>query len=243
MKSQTKNCQNCKKDFIIEPDDFLFYEKMKVPVPDICPDCRFKMRALWRNEMSLYNNKCSKTGESIITMHNPKNDYNIVSHDYYSSDKWGGFEYGLNYQQDKSFFEQFQYLFKLVPKPPTYLSKGDGPNINSNYSNYAGGLKNCYFVFNSGPLEESMYTRGVRDSREVLDSYFGIQMELCYENVNCPKSSMISYGKDSNNCVDCIFIKNCSGLTNCLGCMNLRNKSYCYFNEQLTKEDYFPVKT
>ena len=28
-KTQIKKCQNCKKDFIIEPDDFSFYEKMK----------------------------------------------------------------------------------------------------------------------------------------------------------------------------------------------------------------------
>ena len=31
MKSETRNCQNCKKDFVIEPDDFSFYEKIKVP--------------------------------------------------------------------------------------------------------------------------------------------------------------------------------------------------------------------
>jgi RNA polymerase subunit RPABC4/transcription elongation factor Spt4 len=37
---ETKNCQNCKKDFNIEPDDFSFYEKMKVPVPTWCPECR-----------------------------------------------------------------------------------------------------------------------------------------------------------------------------------------------------------
>lgn len=29
MNSETKNCQNCKSDFIIEPDDFSFYEKIK----------------------------------------------------------------------------------------------------------------------------------------------------------------------------------------------------------------------
>jgi len=29
--NETKNCQNCKNDFTIEPDDFSFYEKIKVP--------------------------------------------------------------------------------------------------------------------------------------------------------------------------------------------------------------------
>ena len=31
--SETKVCQNCHNEFTIEPDDFTFYEKMKVPAP------------------------------------------------------------------------------------------------------------------------------------------------------------------------------------------------------------------
>lgn len=42
--SENKICQNCKNDFVIEPDDFSFYEKIKVPPPTFCPDCRFKNR-------------------------------------------------------------------------------------------------------------------------------------------------------------------------------------------------------
>ncbi|KKT07962.1 MAG: hypothetical protein UV85_C0003G0087 [Candidatus Nomurabacteria bacterium GW2011_GWB1_43_19] len=33
MKQEIKTCQNCKKDFMIEPEDFNFYEKIKVPPP------------------------------------------------------------------------------------------------------------------------------------------------------------------------------------------------------------------
>ncbi|MCX6721782.1 MAG: zinc-ribbon domain containing protein [Candidatus Staskawiczbacteria bacterium] len=45
MNQETKKCQNCKKDFVIETDDFTFYEKMGVQPPVSCPDCRFKIRA------------------------------------------------------------------------------------------------------------------------------------------------------------------------------------------------------
>ena len=31
--SSVQACQNCKKDFLIEPNDFGFYEKIKVPLP------------------------------------------------------------------------------------------------------------------------------------------------------------------------------------------------------------------
>lgn len=32
-KSENKICQNCKTQFTIEPEDFKFYEKIKVPPP------------------------------------------------------------------------------------------------------------------------------------------------------------------------------------------------------------------
>ena len=73
MQTESRQCQNCKNSFSIEPDDFSFYEKMKVPAPNICPDCRFKMRAMFRNETTLYSGrKCGLCEKNIITMYNPK---------------------------------------------------------------------------------------------------------------------------------------------------------------------------
>lgn len=68
MQAQIKTCQNCKKDFTIEPDDFSFYEKIKVPLPTFCQECRMIRRMNWRNERSLFKRKCDKTGKDIITM-------------------------------------------------------------------------------------------------------------------------------------------------------------------------------
>src|SRR3989344_340583 len=46
MKNQSEKriCQNCKKDFTIEPDDFNFYEKIKVSAPTWCWSCRMARR-------------------------------------------------------------------------------------------------------------------------------------------------------------------------------------------------------
>ena len=59
MESENRVCQNCKNDFVIELDDFGFYEKMKVPPPTFCPNCRAQRRFMWRNERSLYKRPCS----------------------------------------------------------------------------------------------------------------------------------------------------------------------------------------
>ena len=87
MNSETKNCQNCKNDFTIESDDFLFYEKMKVPAPKVCPDCRFKMRAMWRNETTLYSGrKCGLCDKSVVSIYNPKSPYTVYCYDCFCSD-------------------------------------------------------------------------------------------------------------------------------------------------------------
>ncbi len=239
MNRDTRKCNRCKENFVLEEDDFSFYEKMKVPAPNVCPDCRFKMRALWRNETSLYNRKCAKTGESIISNYSPKSLYIVVSQKYYNSDEWDARDFAKEYNFEQSFFEQLKELFLTVIKPATFIPLIDGQNINSEYSNYASGLKNCYMVFNTGPAEEILYSRGVRDCREAVDCYYiNLSSELMYECVNCSKSSKIIYGKNINSCVDCCFITNASGCTNCFGCVNLRNASHQILNKQYSKEEY-----
>ena len=57
MQNETRQCQNCKSNFTIEPDDFGFYEKIKVPPPTFCPDCRFQRRMAWRNDWHLFKKK------------------------------------------------------------------------------------------------------------------------------------------------------------------------------------------
>jgi len=239
MESETRQCNKCKQDFTLDQDDFSFYEKMKVPVPNVCPDCRFKMRMLWRNEVSLYSCICAKTGESIISNYNPKSLYTVVSKKYYFSDNWDAKDFAMKYNFKKSFFEQLRELFFNVLKPATFSPLIDGENVNSEYSNYASGLKNCYMVFNTGPAEEIMYSRGVRDCREVVDCYYiNKSSELMYECVNCSTSSKITYGENCNNCIDCTFVLNCSNCINCFGCVNLRNVSNQIFNKQYSKEEY-----
>ena len=83
-----------------------------------------------------------------------------------------------------------------------------------------------------------MYSRGITYSNEVFDGYFGIKLDRCYEVVNVQQSSTTTHAKNSIGCVDSHYLLNCSGLTDCFGCVNVRNKSNCWLNEQLTKEEY-----
>ena len=68
MESETKQCQNCKQDFVIEPDDFAFYEKVKVPPPTFCPECRFQRRMAWRNFWQIFKKTENRTNEKIFSV-------------------------------------------------------------------------------------------------------------------------------------------------------------------------------
>ena len=234
-----QECKKCKQKFILDKDDLGFYEKMKVPSPKVCPDCRFKMRAMFRNERTLYNQTCKLCGRSIITMYNPNSPHVVYCNDCWVSDKWDPYSYGMNYDSSRPFFEQLKELAIKVPKSATYSSIYTGVNINSEYANFAGGNKDGYLIFNSGPNNENCaYSRGIINSRDTFDVYYGDYLENSYECVNVHKSAGIVYGQNISDCIDSRFVLNCSGCQNCFGCVNLRHKSYYFFNEPLKRDEW-----
>lgn len=229
-------CRKCQEKFVIGPDDVGFYAKMGVPSPMLCPDCRMKRKLVWRNERALYNRSCDLCKEPMISMYTPKSPYVVYCLDCYVSDKWDPLEYGMEYNTSRSFFDQVKELFEKVPKQALYTTVGT--SVNSPYQNFAGYNKNCYLVFNSGNSEDCMYSRGARFCRGSVDCYYVNQLEEGYECVNVQESYRVRYGQNAISCLDSWFLLNCSNCQSCFGGVNLRNKRYHFFGEQLSKEEY-----
>jgi hypothetical protein len=244
-KSQNVVCQNCKGNFTIEPEDFNFYEKIsaqggsasggKVPTPTWCPECRGMRRLIWRNERSLYHNKCAFSGKDIISMFSPETKLTVYDRDIWWSDKWDPMSYGQEYDFSKSFFEQFSELLSKVP----LASLGNSNIVNSKYVNHTRDLKNCYLVYGSMESENVSYTQGAFEVKDSFDLYKAMKSEKCYENVLCGSLYNTFFSHDSDECLDSMFLTSCLNLQHCLGCVNLRHKSYCIFNQQYSKEEYF----
>ena len=236
MNSETKTCQNCKQGFVIEPEDFEFYEKMKVPAPTFCPECRFQRRIVFRNERKLFRNVNARTGEKILTIYPPESGIVVYTDEDFRSDVWDPLDYGVEYNFSKTFFEQFLELMKRVPRPARnyYVDT----MVNSDYSANCGWLKNCYLLFNSNNNEDCTYGNGLGYSRNCHD------VSHCHECEHCYQSFWIANCHRAHFCSQCVqsfeiwFCKDCLGCSNCFGCMNLRNKKYCIFNVQYTKEEY-----
>jgi hypothetical protein len=233
--SEKRNCQNCKSDFVIEPDDFSFYEKIKVPAPTFCPYCRFTRRMLWRNERSLYKRKCDICEKYIIAIHSSEVTFPVYCPECYKSDNWGAENYAKDYDFNKPFFEQWKELFYSVPRQSLWQES----SFNSEYANYVYQAKNVYLGFSVlNNSEDVSYSSNLNTSKQIIDSYNLNNSELIYEGMGLVKNYNTQYSYWSSSCINCNFIYNCNNCQDCFSCVNLQNKRYCILNEQYTKDVY-----
>ena len=234
MEQQTKNCQNCKKDFIIEPDDFTFYEKMKVPAPTWCPECRLIRKLTWRNDRTLYKRRCDMCDKSIISIYQDSSPLKVYCQECWWSDKWDSSAFALKFNSGKPFLSQFQQLSEQVPVMSLFNTNA----VNSEYCNYAGNSKDCYLFFGGRESENVSYVNRVFSSKDSLDLYDGNKLELCYECVQCKNSNHLLFSQLCSDCNDSWFLYDCKGCQNCFGCTNLRGQKYQIFNKPYSKEEY-----
>lgn len=66
----------CTKGFRIIPQELQFYKKTNLPLPNLCPNCRYYERRKWQTPITLHHRKCECAGTS-----DNKNIYqNAVTH-------------------------------------------------------------------------------------------------------------------------------------------------------------------
>ncbi len=236
MESQNKICQNCKKDFVIESEDFNFYEKIKVPAPTFCPECRFLRRITFGNYYNFYKRDCDSCGNNVICIYSKEGGAKMYCNNCWWADNWDGTEYGVDYDNNKYFFDQ---LISLRKKTPFMAFEALYPSlVDTLYTNHASYQKNCFLTIMADYNENCAYSTLITHTKDSMDCYRINESELCYECIGTSKSYNCSWSEELDNCVDCRFCQSCNGCSNCLGCVNLKNKNYCIFNEQYSKEEY-----
>ena len=102
--SENRICQNCKQDFVVEVEDFNFYEKIKVPPPTFCPECRKQRRLAWRSERTLYKRKCDLCNKNIIAMYHESVPFSVYCRECWDGDGWDASSFARDYDFSKTFF-------------------------------------------------------------------------------------------------------------------------------------------
>lgn len=227
-------CKQCTVSFEINSEDVVFYKRFGVVHPKLCPSCRAQLRLSFRNERAFYHRPCDKCQKPTISMYSQNKPYVVWCYDCWFADDWGGEDYALSYDPARSFFDQLYDLFLRVPKLGLIYTRSPG----SSYTNISADNKNCYFIIESSNNEDSIHSYWIQECREVLDTSFASKCELCYECDDCYSCYRVCYSKGAHDCRNSSFLFDCRGCSDCLGCVNLRQKQYCIFNEQYSKTEY-----
>src|SRR5258708_2779981 len=234
MTSETRQCQNCKIDFVIEPEDFNFYQKIKVPLPTFCPMCRTQRRFAYRNERKLFKVKDAFTGKDLFSTYPAESQRKIIARETWLGDSWDAMDYGREYDFSKPFLNQLQELEHSVPMYNFNVIR----MVNSPYAFNATALKNSYLIVNSSYSEDCMYGNAVDYCKDCVDNSHIQESERCYNCFwlrKCYQCYFTVMSADSRNLW---FCRDCLGCSDCFGCVNLRKSSYCIFNKQYTIEEY-----
>jgi hypothetical protein len=234
MNQETRQCQNCKTSFIIEPDDFAFYEKIDVPPPTFCPECREIRRIAFRNERSLYRRACDLCKKTVVSRVSPDKPYPMYCKECWWGDGWDPLSFGRDYDFSKPFFEQFKELLFSVP----HLSLYNGNMVNSDWVNQETDDKNCYLNVGGHYNENSAYNTYEIYGKDSFDCQWLPNSEFCYEDINCYRCYKTFYSRDCFDCRDIFFSSDCRNCSNCIGCAGLRNKQNYIFNKPVSKEEF-----
>jgi hypothetical protein len=133
--------------------------------------------------------------------------------------------------------KEFEALKMETPRKFAVFTKADNC-VGDDMLNARG----IYFSFYARDVENVRYSfRAWANSKDVWDTVIAWdRTELCYDSVsvNAQKvlnSSLIWGG------FDVLYSYNCFSCNNIFGCIGLRNKSYCIFNKQYSKEEYHEI--
>lgn len=232
---QTRQCQTCKKEFRISPDDFAFYERFESFSPKKCVVCIWKhLLAFW--VFGRFRKTASAlSGKSIITTFPETVKFPIYAHEEWASDSWDPLDFGQEYDFSKSFFEQFAELQARVPHPHQSGIK----NVDCQWSDDVWSSKNCYLCRSLLDCENVSYGYRIFFCKDSFDLAYCFNMELSYDCLYCFKSYRVRHSFDARECIDSAFLHDCRNCQNCFMCWNLRNKEYHILNKPYSKEAYF----
>jgi len=227
-------CRAAGVPFDIGTEDLAFYQQLEVPPPTLCPAERQRRRLAWRNERSLYRRTCSGSGRGIVATYPSDAPFPVFDHPFFFSDNWNPLAFGVEFDFNRPFFEQYGDLRQHVPRLLNYSLA----NENAEYGNLSSWNKDCYMCFEADNNRDCYYIEYSFRCRDVVDCSFATECELCYECVDIRNCYHLRHSLNCDNCSESCFLKNCIGCKNCFGCVNLRNCEYCFFNEKLSPGEY-----
>lgn len=230
-------------NFEITEDDLEFYskispvfggKKLAIPPPTLCPECRLQRRLSFRCPIFVFRRTGYPDGKPIFSMFPEETPFPVMRNEYWHGNEWDSDQFAEEISWSIPFFEQFQKFTARVPQPALASFR----NENCDYCNNLSDNRNCYLVFNTSNAEDCMYCDNGWDSKDCIDCTMTMQSQLCYDTTFCVRCYQLQSSEYCEDCTESHFLSFCRSCKHCFGCVNLRHREYCIWNEQKTKEEY-----
>lgn len=133
------------------------------------------------------------------------------------------------------FFAAYQKLKESIPRSATFSLN----NENSEYTGYTYNSSNCYFCFDCSNCTNCLYCFDSIRCKDCVDCDYCVDCEMLYQCIDCFRCYNSSYLDYCARTYDSYFSWDCGDCHDLFGCTHLKQKQYCIFNKQYTKEAYY----
>ena len=102
--------------------------------------------------------------------------------------------------------------------------------------------KNCVDGIGCFGSENIRHCDMLTNVKEAMSASTSSGGEGLYETISVgSQSTNMKFSVLAKGCSDSEFLINCTNCVNCFGCVGIENKSYCIFNQQYSKGEYFEI--
>lgn len=181
--------------------------------------------------------RATSDGKRLITTYDPDSPVSLISSkDWNLKQRNDEFmQYGQPVDPARPFFEQWRAFSNAVPRPALLQ---DAVSENSDWSAFCIEVQNDYYGYSCSNSSDCLYCEYEGGCQNSVDLTACDRASWSYDCVRSDDISQVVWSERCFQSVNLTFCLNCDNCQDCFGCSNLKNKRYCFLNEQLTKEDY-----
>lgn len=176
-------------------------------------------------------NKHAETGKPILTYVHPATGMNVLPDaEWFQKDF---VSLGRPYDSSRSVFDQMLPLRLQVPLAATYNVRDPQNSI----SLLSYGDVNSYFVI-ACRSKESFYSSDAFDVEQVAETFMIKNTSKSFRLIYCERLYNVRVAMNCFDCSNSAYLFDCRNCEYCFGAANQRSKTYLWFNEQLTREEW-----
>lgn len=137
----------------------------------------------------------------------------------------------MTYQQ---FLEQYNNLKLSMPVEANHNTQSE----DSDYGDYLSRCRSSFYSFDNADCRDIVYIFDSFKAINCCDGDYVIESENIYEGAEAVNANNCSYITYCTRIYDSHFSWHCHDSNNLFGCVYLKNKQFCIFNRQYSKEEY-----